>query len=352
MKTTSKLGILFLAFALMACRKETNEINEEIDNYGSAIDVVKVAYGMIQSPQWLVDEVNRIADLYSPTPHTGEKLYPWVYVVTHRGQDYIYVMDGVNSCYVCGNLYFTLSGKPVEPQPDIMSGLYGELEEVRWKDGIGHAGEFNLLWRYKYKSTKSRSTRAGQISFYTPNGTSVPDVWIIDEWYNTPARITYGRNSYGLYYPNAEEVSPPSTTYNCHGYAWSITEGGSPVWIGAYSPGQTNLFVDDGSYVPTPPNTPDAKVRYLNADHSAIAETADVFVSKWNEYPLYRHHKNYSPFGSSPQLAYYVRVAVPNFTVAVAWPPTSATYSVTNPIPGVKYEWELNGTIYTHPIFG
>jgi hypothetical protein len=79
-------------------------------------------------------------------------------------------------------------------------------------------------------------------------------------------------------------------------------------------------------------DTPGAKVRYLNADHSAIAETADIFVSKWNMFPLYRHHKNRSLFGSSPQLKYYKR----NFSPVISGPNsvglnTNAAYSVPAP---------------------
>jgi hypothetical protein len=97
--------------------------------------------------------------------------------------------------------------------------------------------------------------------------------------------------------------------------------------------------VDDGSYVATSPNTSGAKVRYLNADHSAIAETADIFVSKWNEFPLYRHHKNDSPFGSFPELGYYTR----NNPIVITGPDKPAwninvTYSVPTALPtGVAF---------------
>jgi hypothetical protein len=109
-------------------------------------------------------------------------------------------------------LFFTLSGDFVIGGSDLWKELY-ETAKME-TDNI-------LLWRYQYNSAKSKSiaTRADQlIDFRTPYGTQVPDTWICDEWYTTPARISQGRNYYASCYPNAEEVSGPSTTYNCHGY--------------------------------------------------------------------------------------------------------------------------------------
>ena len=109
--------------------------------------------------------------------------------------------------------------------------------------------------------------------------------------------------------------------------------------------------MDDGSYIPTSPDTPGAKVRYLNADHSAIAETADIFVSKWHKYPLYRHHKNDSPFpksGATPQVAYYKR----NTPLVITGPDspslnTNVTYSVPVAQNITFNRWEITGGGYT-----
>ncbi|MDR2894011.1 MAG: hypothetical protein LBU97_00945 [Alistipes sp.] len=220
MKTTRKFTILFLALVQAACMETF--IEPEPD------DVVKIADGMIQSPQWLVDEVNRIADLSGPTG-TGEKLYPWVYYVPYNGRNFIYIHGVVGGCYICGNFYFTFSGEPVRVEADHRLGLYGELEEARRKSGIGNDYN-NLLWRYEYESTKSKSssTRADrQTRFYTPNGTLVPDTWYRDETYITSAQIAAGRDYFKYAYPNAQEVSGPSTT----------------IWLHV------------SSSIPTPPNT-------------------------------------------------------------------------------------------------
>ena len=343
MKTiTYRLGILFFAIALIACERDTPE---EPGPSVVTFDGFEVVDGMIQSPQWLADKVEEVADRYPLTP-SGRKHYPWVHLIEYNGQYCVYVMDGLSSVYVDGELYFTLSGDQVAG----LSDLWWELRNV-----ARPFKEDDLLWRYEWRSRSSKSvlTRADrEILFYTPHNTPVPETYVLDERIDTPAEILAARNHYGLDYPNAEEVSGPSDTYNCHGYAWSITEGGPTVWIGLGHAGETHRFVDDGSYIPASPDTPGAKVRYLNADHSAIAETADIFVSKWAQYPLYRHNKNDSPFpasGATPQVAYYKR----NTPIVIAGPDstpsnTNATYSVTTTARGVTFNnWSITGGSYT-----
>ena len=61
----------------------------------------------------------------------------------------------------------------------------------------------------------------------------------------------------------------------------------------------------DGSYTQVASETYPGKVYWGSGDHSAVTTSqSGVFISKWNEYPLMRHAKNYSPYGSS-NLKYY-----------------------------------------------
>jgi tetratricopeptide (TPR) repeat protein len=113
--------------------------------------------------------------------------------------------------------------------------------------------------------------------------------------------IAYYDDYYTSQYPNATLISSSSRKYNCHGYAWYKSEGGAAVWIGYSTPGSEEVFWNDGSYaeVPTAVST---KVSYTG-DHSAVTtSTTDVYISKWNMYPLMRHHKDYTPgYGSANQ---------------------------------------------------
>ena len=125
--------ILFLAIASVSCKKDPPEEPEAFD--------FKVADGMIQSPQWLVDQVEKVADRYDLT-YSGKKYYPWVYLYKYNGQGYVYVMDGLSTPDVDGDLFFTLSGEPVVG----LSDFRGELYEAIGLD--------DLFWRYEYRSEK------------------------------------------------------------------------------------------------------------------------------------------------------------------------------------------------------
>jgi hypothetical protein len=100
-------------------------------------------------------------------------------------------------------------------------------------------------------------------------------------------------------YPYAQEVGYHSSTikYNCHGYAWSITEGGATCNIStfcahAYMETQN---VGDTSYTPTTNLTETSKVYYYETGHSGIKD-GDYIISKWgNVGPLVRHTMYYGP---------------------------------------------------------
>jgi hypothetical protein len=112
-------------------------------------------------------------------------------------------------------------------------------------------------------------------------------------------------------FPNATIISNSSQTYNCHGYAWHMSNGGSTRWIGYYVTTDEDIYWGDGSYVEVSGRvTPSAtKVSYASSDHSAITTTdPNVFISKWGQWPLMRHSPTYTPYNSS-NLKYYVSSA-------------------------------------------
>jgi hypothetical protein len=135
MKTICKLSFLFLALTWTACQKEANEETDP-DKIRTIFGDVTIVNGTIQSPKWLIQKVDSVANTYM-LDEFGRKIYPSVYGVEHGGQNYIYVLDLLESCGACGNMYFTLSGDPIDP----MSGLYGELDEAKVMD------DYTLLWR-------------------------------------------------------------------------------------------------------------------------------------------------------------------------------------------------------------
>jgi len=142
-------------------------------------------------------------------------------------------------------------------------------------------------------------------TIYTPRGSVVPDTWIRDEM--SDAEIAYWNWYVEEYYPNAERLSDASRTYNCHAYAWHVSEGGNKVWIGLFSSTAEDIYWNDGSYDQMSSETNATKVSY-SGNHSAITTSqSGIYISKWGALPLMRHHKNYCPEGYGSPSRYYRR---------------------------------------------
>ncbi|MFM7429635.1 MAG: hypothetical protein ACKO1F_07015, partial [Flammeovirgaceae bacterium] len=149
-----------------------------------------------------------------------------------------------------------------------------------------------------------------QTTVFTPKGSAVPDTYIIPEF--SSSQITAGNNYVATNYPNATRLTDASATYNCHGYAWHISEGGNNVWIGYYTVTAEDIYWNDGSYVEVCSQTFPAKVSYASDNHSAITTNqTDIFKSKWGQLPVMQHNKNYTPYNSSV-LKYYGRISGPS----------------------------------------
>lgn len=104
-------------------------------------------------------------------------------------------------------------------------------------------------------------------------------------------------------YPNVEIVGDASCTYNCHAYAWYVSEGGDKYWINCgpdvYHPTNLSKFWEDGYYKECYSNEAE-KVFYANGgDHSAIVINEDLYESKWGIGFLVRHKPDYCPYGTS-----------------------------------------------------
>jgi hypothetical protein len=168
----------------------------------------------------------------------------------------------------------------------------------------------------------------------TPKGNSV-------EYFNFPLGDTasyraYAANLIATNHWDAKKVAPASGIYNCHAYAWYVSEGGSECWISAtddgiidiYNPNITptnipsNLneyWTNNGGYHSISDKIVNAKVYYGSEwswsnlygqwtntkDHSAIVDSnMDYFVSKWGKLPRYKHKTADCPYAST-SLSYY-----------------------------------------------
>ena len=337
MKTILKLCLLILAVVLSACQKDTPG-----DPYVASKTLwgdIETVDGWIAKPEWLVGEMEKVAERHSLT--LGIPLYPHVYLVRYNGQDYIALVDLASGPF-SGSLfdiymYFKSSGEYVEARTanGDLSPMYDYLEEERRVNAT-------LIWNpgMALNRGKSGSTRADSSSgVYTPRGTEVPyyqyDFNVVEK-YDTPAEVEALRTEmrervYSLAYESPNEwLAPPSSRYNCHGYAWHMSEGGDAVWMNFFP----QIYLDDGSYVRVPSEsaTPGAKVLYGPLDdHSAVLISGDIFQSKWGKYDLMRHHKDQTPYDSSV-LKYY-EIFNPSKHLYVTGPKTllpnsSGTFSI------------------------
>ncbi|MGC9385146.1 MAG: hypothetical protein ACP5D6_11155, partial [Kosmotogaceae bacterium] len=101
-------------------------------------------------------------------------------------------------------------------------------------------------------------------------------------------------------------LSEATNTYNCHGYAWHISEGGDNVCLEGNVP-----YVNKGSFTSYVDTfyLEHAKIAYPDTtDHSAIAtDHQDTLISKWGNLPLFKHHIKDCPYNPDtlPALTYY-----------------------------------------------
>lgn len=132
-----------------------------------------------------------------------------------------------------------------------------------------------------------------------------------------------------------------SILYNCHGYAWHFSDGGTKIKIGSRG-NVEQYFSTQGQNIPTYVLTsytlgPYKKVWYPNLDgaHSAITTNDPELVkSKWGEGPLVEHARYDCPYNSEC-LEYY---EVPqNGPISVSQ--YGSTTDTTLQISGASYSW-------------
>jgi hypothetical protein len=168
-------------------------------------------------------------------------------------------------------------------------------------------------------------------TIYTPKGTAVT-ANIYGEM--TSYQVTNTNNLAASQYPNSQRLADASAKYNCHAYAWYLSEApASPrYWI--ENPGDDKYW-QDGSYIQICNGSEAAKISYANGDHSAIRSTvAGKYDSKWGQWPLLRHDPTYTPYDTSV-LNYYVPTTIVASSTTVC---DNATFSVAS-FTGGTYTW-------------
>ncbi len=157
------------------------------------------------------------------------------------------------------------------------------------------------------------------------------------------------RNDVITNYPGATVVDDATYQYNCHAYAWHMSQGNinDKVWIGFPATGKNPKSCPDpywgtGSYYEV--NESEASIvtygTYGLITHSAIRLSSNEYLSKWGAWPLVRHSPTNVPSGYGRTYKYYKR-----YSPSIDGPTlfnTSATYSVSNLPSGYSVSWSFS----------
>ena len=171
----------------------------------------------------------------------------------------------------------------------------GKITYPKWLvnvvDSVAHSHVKGTDYPYPWVFTIQGDGKE-HILVYTPNGTLVNDTYYRSEELSASQKASHDQYCTTTY-SQATLISSSTTTYNCHAYAWYMTEGGSAGWMG-WTINPTNVYWLDGSYISTTGAA--TKVSYLSDNHSAVTtSTPNIFISKWGEYALMRHPKAHVP---------------------------------------------------------
>ena len=148
-------------------------------------------------------------------------------------------------------------------------------------------------------------------------------------------------------YPNATFLSNSSATYNCHSYAWNVSDGGKKYWINESS--ISKYWTDDYYSETTEDNA--VKINYYDSDHSAVVSSVkDMYESKWGSCPLMRHAPNYGPYENMEKRKYYKHfyrsdlISCEGTNNGIIKTNIDYTYSIIKDIPTgnyVRYRWSI-----------
>jgi hypothetical protein len=139
-----------------------------------------------------------------------------------------------------------------------------------------------------------------------------------------------------------------TNSYNCHGYAWHVKEGGNKVWINnlGYEANNLSTYWTDGSYSVYNYNSrshvENLKVFYGYDDHTAVTTSdPNVFISKMGCGALVAHNRDNSPYVEG-NFTYYKK-NIPTISGPDIVCSSGATFSIEN-FGGAQVTWS------SHPL--
>lgn len=183
---------------------------------------------------------------------------------------------------------------------------------------------------------------------YTPRGSSVQGLALTSgDWSNS--QKTSIKNTTLSTYPNVTFLADATHSYNCHSYAWHLTEGQSyQVWINEYDASwnpNVYKYFNDGSFIQVCNESDADKVHYYSGDHSAVNSTvvSGKYESKWGANIRVRHNPTDVPSIYNGSFRnYYASTKITGSTCNLC--SGNRTFSVKN-IAGASYSWTFSSGI-------
>ena len=200
------------------------------------------------------------------------------------------------------------------------------------------------------------------VTRYTPTGISVYAI-DYDEIYSAEAiaaATAQWQDSIINAGWNATIVGPCSSIYNCHGYAWHMSDGGDTIWLPNDSDVSKYFNGVDGqnaTYKEVDSPSKYRKVYYNGASHSAIVDPDNPtrVISKWGSGPLVSHLPGDSPFDDYTLEYYELIIDESPTSVAKGCASNVSTLNISN----ATYSWSGDnnyvcaaGTTYTGSVTG
>lgn len=148
-------------------------------------------------------------------------------------------------------------------------------------------------------------------------------------------------------YPNAIIRGSATAKYNCHSYAWYDNSTDNPYWINQNDRSNvfqlSNYWTND-VYVSSDEASAN-RAFYASGDHSAIILSNGNYLSKWGDYPVMEHSKEYCPY-STQSMQFFKPRTTSCYTLQVSGPtPVSMNqlnqYYVSPSFDGLDYSWEV-----------
>ena len=201
------------------------------------------------------------------------------------------------------------------------------------------------------ESLMSLNLEKTQTTIYTPNGTPITVEKLVSGDLTSDQKLQMKNELLNRYNNRIIYVSEATWSFNCHAYAWYLSEGKKDkVWIGTF---EVPRFWEDGSYIPASSSSESSKVYFPLDDHSAIMNTYNGFIlykSKWGNGPVFIHDRNDSPYTQdviSGTLRYYKGAYAPSRPLAATFDKTgawefSASATCNSQYPVTMYEWRAD----------